>query len=137
LKNRYIIAIIIPLLVVIGAVPTYLIYGSTVANSTAPVSGEHLSVSLSSLQYDPFPWNDTTVTLGLQVNITNTGTQNVTIFNISILNSSMAPIYCQSVNSQLNVSSKATYFLVFTNCPQNCMAQVLTTDGKTFDSNPL
>jgi hypothetical protein len=102
-----------------------------------PTQGEHLTVSLQLQLYNSLPSSSLAVPLDLLVNVTNTGTQNVTISQISILGNSLIPVYNESCDYPLGTGSEVTFYLVLSNYPQSCTARVLTSDGSTFDSNSL
>jgi hypothetical protein len=134
LEKRKISAIIIIIisLIIIVVVSAYFVH-----NSAVPIQGEHLAVSLQLQGYIPIPSDGSAVPLDLWVNVTNTGTQNVMITEVSILDSNMNPVYNESFNYQLDISSAASFYLVFPNYPPYCMARVFTSDGGIFDSNSL
>jgi hypothetical protein len=124
--------IIITSLIIILAFSVYFLF-----NSETPIQGEHLSVSLQLQGYNPLPSNGSAVPLDLQVTIKNTGTQNVTITQISILNNNMTPVNNESYNYQLNTGTTITFYLVLQSYPSNCRARVYTSDGGIFDSGSL
>lgn len=132
MEKRKIAAIIIVSLIIIIAASAYFLN-----NSAVPIQGEHLTVSLQLQEYVTFPSNSSEVPMDLWVNVTNTGTQNVTVTQIFILDNNMNPVYNESFNYQLNTNSVATFYVILPNYPQYCMARVLTSDGGIFDSNSL
>jgi len=131
-KRKLYSMIIIVSLIIIAAFSVYYLY-----NSTAPIPGEHLAVSLELQGYNPLPSNGSAVPLDLLVTIKNTGTQNVTITEVSILESNMNPVYNESYNSQLNAGATVQLPLVLPSYPSNCVARVFTSDGGVFDSGSL